>query len=65
MRANKEFNVLFTKKAEPEKLYFHCAQCPGERMIRIATGLRCPNCGGVNVATYTVDTYKEKEKVTS
>jgi Zn finger protein HypA/HybF involved in hydrogenase expression len=54
MRQNKEPTVMFMKKYEEPKQYLHCAQCPGERMIRLSDGLRCPTCGGVKVAVRTI-----------
>lgn len=62
MRQNKEPTVIFTKKYEASELHFHCAQHPGCRMIRLADGLRCQICGGVNVATKKVLTVENKKE---
>jgi Zn finger protein HypA/HybF involved in hydrogenase expression len=61
MRANKEFTIIPWKKQEESKLYFHCAQCRGVRMVRLADGLRCPNCGNTRVATRLVHTVENKK----
>ena len=64
MRQNKIPTIMFPKKYEEPKLYFHCSMHPERRIIRLPDGLRCPECGCTNVATKTVMTYENKEKET-
>ena len=54
MRQNKEFSIIALKKYEEPELHLHCAQHPGCRMVRMATGLRCQICGGVNIVTRNI-----------
>jgi hypothetical protein len=54
MRQDKKPTVIFSKKYEEPELYFHCKQHTGCRMIRMADGLRCQICGGVEVAIRTI-----------
>jgi hypothetical protein len=54
MRRDKIPTVMFTKKYEEPEQQYHCKYHPGCRMVRIATGLHCQICGGVEVAIRTI-----------
>lgn len=58
MRDNKPFTIIALPKNEKPVQHYHCA-VHSSRMIRLPDGLRCPICGGVDIATYQVQTERK------